>query len=281
MIKSTKRFGFTLVELLISIIIIIVLVAILMLSYGAMIDKSKATLCLGNRETIQTAYSMYKLNNSEAKSFDIFLKNEGNIADSWVDRTLGCPSKGTYTAEGNIVICSIHNTSAGPGGPGDPEDPGGGTPSNMIPGTNIGGGTGIFATDVWESVAVNAGTAANPNWNLTVDAGMKFFYNDEYYVAVKNITSPAQNQYSANHQELIEGLAARSSGEGLVKVIGTITEWKDVSAGDTFVRGNIIYDTDGNFYICKLAPGDQYVPILNQWNVRHPATTTHAWFKLE
>ena len=73
MIKTKKRLGFTVIEMLVVVIVIAILVATIILAYGAMIDKSEATTCLANRKTIQKAYQFYRLDTPQPKSLDIFL----------------------------------------------------------------------------------------------------------------------------------------------------------------------------------------------------------------
>lgn len=122
-------------------------------------------------------------------------------------------------------------------------------PSNMIPGTNIGGGPGIFATDDWDETY------------LTIDSlgfkkGQKFLYEDKYYVAIETIPYIWVNNH--NPDQNIWWTA--KSGGGLVEVKGTARSWVDINEGTIIKRGEIVY-YDNKYYICNLNAGDSWYQI--------------------
>lgn len=183
--KKTNR-GFTLVELLVVIVIIGVIAGTLYLSMAPMDDKAREQVCYHNRSAIARALGTYRLLEGYSKdsySLNVFIGNK--FEDTISNKNAECPSGGKYSASFDVtgrefVACSKHPKTSG----GD--DPGEDTPNNMIPGTNIGigGGTVIFATDDWESIVEK-----KPSWGWDGDikSNNKFFYENEYYVAVQDI----------------------------------------------------------------------------------------------
>lgn len=268
MIKSIKHYGFTIVELLIAVIIIAILVAILAFSYSSMIAKSEETACLANRKTIEKAYSIYRLDSTEAKSLSLFLQNSNGIADPWIDNKIKCPTKGVYTASEDKVICSIHSLSSTP-----PIVPG-----NVIPGTNEYGGTGLVADVDWNDRFIK--NPGDPGWTINAAAGMMFLYDGKYYVATSNLTNVyVHNPYpGASNSEWW----LTSSGQGIVETTGTYTSWDEVVTGDKFTRGDILY-YDGNYYICNLQAGaGEFTVTKGIWYSNPPSdpSSSHAWFNM-
>lgn len=268
MIKSTKRLGFTIIEFLIAIILLAILSGVLMFSFSAMIDKSKATTCLANRKTIQKAYNLYSLGKTNPKSlYDFILDNKDGIADDWLYTSINCPSKGDYTASKDIVICSIHNPLKLPDDdPGSPPDdnPDYEIPDNMIPGTNIGGGTGIIATDDWDKDCVEKKLVG---WRLKVEAGSIFYKSGKFYVATEAI-----DRDHVVLDPILEIANSRPWGGGIVQVTEKVVNWDDPDRGNLFQRGDIIYQ-NGNYYVSKTKIGDK----INLIVTGSPIEDTKNW----
>lgn len=273
MIKTKKRLGFTVIEMLVVVIVTAILVAIIMLAYGAMIDKSEATACLANRKTIQKAYQFYRLDTPQPKSLDIFLKNENSIADIWLDSKISCPTKGKYSVSQDIIICSIHSQS------------GGSVPNNIIPGTTNFGGGGFVADDDWEDTFF-----INTNNNRSMigfEIGQKFLYEGKYYIAVE--TLPAIDDQGNNDPGQSVWWTMKGAG-GLVQLTGVSKNWDAIPDATRFFRGDILF-YDGDYYVCKVQGSTGFIDITKnmptQWNP-NPYNNTpdlpgeaSTWYKME
>lgn len=266
MIKTKKRLGFTVIEMLVVIIVIAILVTAIMLAYGAMIDKSEATACLANRKTIQKAYQFYRLDTPQPKSLDIFLKNENGIANIWLDSKISCPAKGIYSASSDIVICSIHNKS---GGGGLPEG------SFYIPGT----GNAIIGSGKWTD-AISTATVVN------FTQGDKFEVDGKYYVAVSTEVNEWRGTKTSPKMEdpaVVNGSAwTTKSGGGLVELTGDSYDWGALVNGTyTFIRGDILL-YNGHYYVCKVQGYTGSAPITKQnsgW-MKTPDNDLAYWYDI-
>lgn len=267
------------IELLVAVIIVATLVALLIFSYSSMIKKSEATTCLANRKTINRAFNIYRLGNTESSSLDLFLKNTNGMADIWLDNSIKCPTKGTYYASADVIICSIHNQlplTPDRTDPVDPTDP----PlkaGNIIPGTNEYGETGILANDKWVKDERYEGEGTS--WSLNFKAGEKFYHNDKFYIA----TSDYNSTILLLEPNLEQGSKPWNGGlyGGIVETTGKVSDWEKTknanTAARTFYRGDIVYENN-NYYICRV-PTVGGITIPNRFNP--PSGNGTAWFKIE
>lgn len=126
--RTSKRVrdihGFTMVELIVVIVIILVLGAFLVPSLLKYVSKSQEAVCKSNRATLTTQL------NSDVT--DLLATGGAEVTDATLqdiidDSGAKCPSDGTYTANMNedqdgyysiTVTCSEHDSSGGGGGGG-------------------------------------------------------------------------------------------------------------------------------------------------------------------
>lgn len=114
-ISENRSSAFTLVELLIVIIIIGALAGGMMFAFGGSDEKAKETACLGNREAIKTAWSMYKFAHSSNEDLQTFI--DAHYHDQIENNHAECPSNGKYSVDSNnnqLVACSVHNIVSAP-----------------------------------------------------------------------------------------------------------------------------------------------------------------------
>lgn len=265
---SIKNDGFTLVEILIVLVIVVVLSGLILLISTAVIDKSKETTCIANRKIIEKAYIFYKLNKSNPVMLEQFIADGSADSAEWTDKMGKCPSGGIYTASTDvsgtkdILLCSVHDNTAPP----TPD------PDNMIPGTNMfGGSSGILATDNWDACVTEH--------NISFAVGQKFLYNGEFYVA----TTQESIWYNTNSDPSQNAWWTTSSTKGLVQITDVSQTWDNVSNGDTFVRGDLLY-YNGDYYVCKVGGnGGVFTVSKSQWNNNPPDSDAgkYAWYKLD
>ncbi|MEG1602062.1 MAG: type II secretion system protein [Cloacibacillus sp.] len=108
---NKKLQAFTLVELLIVLIIIGVLAGGLWLAFGGSDAKAQETACLGNRETIKTAWSMHKFANGSPVDLNTFVTNS-NYKEFVDSGNCACPTTHkAYTVVDGQVYCEEHSSS--------------------------------------------------------------------------------------------------------------------------------------------------------------------------
>ena len=108
--KTRDSRGFTLIELIVTLVILALLAAITIPSFTQYIDRANAGVCRGYRENLTEEYKQYCSWEGggwmPAKSgrFDEFLKNNG------LENSFKCPSGGVYTYDEDegAVVCSEH-----------------------------------------------------------------------------------------------------------------------------------------------------------------------------
>ena len=267
---TMKHKAFTLLEILIAIIIVGIIAGIILLNSGASTSKAEQTACLGNRESFEHAYSLYKMGMTNPMTLESFIKTDDKDALKYMDKLGKCPSGGVYsvsedTATGRYhVVCSIHKDVivASSGGTGGGSSGGG----NIIPGTTDFGGTGIVANDDWSKAVID-------EHNIKIIAGQKFKIGDKYYVAVitRNIWYTGSSDPGVN-----TGYWTYANNEGVVKATGVSVSWSNVSTGDTFSRGDIMY-YNGSYYICQQTTFS--VQKTSDYQ-NTPTARPDAWFKL-
>ena len=101
--EAKKKQGFTLVELVVVMAVIIVLIAITIPSYFALRSKAFQTNCSSNRATIARIYEVEKTSSLEG-----YMTLEQFIAAN-IEFTDSCPSGGKYSAStDNTISCDKH-----------------------------------------------------------------------------------------------------------------------------------------------------------------------------
>lgn len=266
--------GFTLVELLIAIMIIGILAGMLFLLFGPSEGKAKKETCYGNRQTILLALDSYRFAQGigkEAYTLQSFIND--NYKDTISNKNAKCPSNGIYSAgteNGNeVVVCSVHSIPSGGGGPS----------GNVIPGTNLFGGSGYMALNDWEQAIIDTHI-------IDFTIGQKFFYEGKYYVAVETLSNIYYNGNSNPNQNV--WWTTKSAG-GLVQLTGVSKSWDEIQNGATFQRGDILY-YNGDYYVCRVGGNGGSVSITKtaptQYNP-NPYNSTpdlsgqaYAWYKL-
>lgn len=102
--KKTDR-GFSLIELIIAIAILIILTGLLAPQFMKYIEKSRKAACLNNIDVMIQEYQVAMIENQDIKP--------EKVLDMMVKRGMKCPSKGVYSIkhlndENFLVKCSVH-----------------------------------------------------------------------------------------------------------------------------------------------------------------------------
>jgi len=263
---TMKHKAFTLLEILIAIIIVGIIAGIILLNSGASTSKAEQTACLGNRESFEHAYSLYKMGMTNPMTLESFIKTDDKDALKYMDKLGKCPSGGVYsvsedTATGRYhVVCSIHKdvivASSGGSGSGS----GGSGSGQLIPGTTV-YTNGTWPT--WEELIAKGGS-------ITLKAGTTFYYNGKYYFAIHDteITSGGltKGTYSPN------GWWFNDGGLQYINTSGTVAAWQHNEWNDKHANGATmgkIYTYDSNYYICNISSGSDWTdpPASNQWTL--------------
>jgi prepilin-type N-terminal cleavage/methylation domain-containing protein len=102
---KSKRKGFTMVECIVTIVIIGILSIFVILKLIAYKEIAEEKICLVNRRTTAQLYEAYLVNNkhNEVCFNQFMLENVRSI----------CPCNGTISYENGIVRCSIHGNCLG------------------------------------------------------------------------------------------------------------------------------------------------------------------------
>lgn len=298
--KKTAR-GFTLVEVLITLLIIGVLSGLIYLALRPSEDMVKRKACEGNRSTILLALDAHRFSSGLTKAeyglqsfIDEGYKNEID------NKETKCPAGGTYSAAlsngREIVVCSVHGggPTGGNGGggeePGGGDEPGGGENGDGEPGNgNDDDGesnpssqyipnTDVSANDSWiEKQTVNDAGRVEIHFNQ----GEKFLYNNEYYVAISNLNEDFANTGTTLAPEDLPPNRMSESGYGLVRVLQNepVIVWENLQIGDTVKRGNILL-FNGEYYLCMVPSARGPVQIKFQYYNLGPNEDSSLWFKL-
>ena len=250
-----KRKAFTLVEVLITVIIIGILIGLSALGWQSSTEKTKETACAANKKTLMAAFTASSHNTEEGALAAFLASDYKKFLDN---PEAGCPSKGTYYVgkdeEGREkIFCDIHDKKADDSG----------SDSNVIPGTG-----GITATDSWKDAIKGPNT-------ISFTKGQRFEVDGKFYVATSDITAWYDKD---THPGQSAWWTEMSSG-GLVEVTGVSKDWNEIGNGDTFKRGDIIL-YNGSYYICNTGANDQFKVEKNEYYNNNPESATWAWHKL-
>lgn len=102
------RKGFSRIELLIALLVIVVLIALLVPRFVRFVGTSSEKVCAANRATIQRLYRAHALMQDDGCMLEEVLRGECPGFEDDV-RDYRCPGGGTYSAEGSErVLCSKH-----------------------------------------------------------------------------------------------------------------------------------------------------------------------------
>ncbi len=257
--EKRKKSAFTLVELLVTILIIGVLAGLLYLAIRPSGDMAREKACSGNRATVLLALDSYRFSSGVSKE-TYTLQNfiDDDYKDTISNKEVKCPSGGTYSAGTSngreAVVCSVHGGGDEPGG-GDGPGPSG----NVIPGTDLFGGDGYQAIDDWEEAIISENS-------ISFSQGEKFKYEDKYYVAVGTESDIYYNGNSSPEMENVETKWwTTKSGGGLVEFTGVSKNWDEIETGYRFYRGDILY-YNGDYYVCMVQGYTGYYDIVKgQW----------------
>lgn len=274
--EKRKKSAFTLVELLVTILIIGVLAGLLYLAIRPSGDMAREKACSGNRATVLLALDSYRFSSGVSKA-TYTLQNfiDDDYKDTISNKEVKCPSGGTYSAGTSngreAVVCSVHGGGDEPGG-GDGPGPSG----NVIPGTDLFGGDGYQAIDDWEEAIISENS-------ISFSQGEKFKYEDKYYVAVGTESDIYYNGNSSPEMENVETKWwTTKSGGGLVEFTGVSKNWDEIETGYRFYRGDILY-YNGDYYVCMVQGYTGYYDIVKgQWwsNTPDLPGSAWAWYKL-
>ena len=253
--EKRKKSAFTLVELLVTILIIGVLAGLLYLAIRPSGDMAREKACSGNRATVLLALDSYRFSSGVSKE-TYTLQNfiDDDYKDTISNKEVKCPSGGTYSAGTSngreAVVCSVHGGGDEPGG-GDGPGPSG----NVIPGTDLFGGDGYQAIDDWEEAIISENS-------ISFSQGEKFKYEDKYYVAVGTESDIYYNGNSSPEMENVETKWwTTKSGGGLVEFTGVSKNWDEIETGYRFYRGDILY-YNGDYYVCMVQGYTGYYDIV-------------------
>ncbi len=103
------RYGYTLVEILIVVLIIGILLAIAVPSFISARERARASACRSNLRQIQAAKEQWAMANNQGTSAT---PTWANLTPDFIQQQPNCPSGGTYTI-GNMSTnptCSIGGT---------------------------------------------------------------------------------------------------------------------------------------------------------------------------
>ena len=102
--KSEKH-GFTLLELMVTVSIIGLILAIAVPYYVRARSVSYSNVCTSNKSKLEGAITNYCLDHSTAQPSSV---NMSDLVPSYIKKTPLCPSSGSYVLD-NVVTCNFHD----------------------------------------------------------------------------------------------------------------------------------------------------------------------------
>ncbi|MGB9877379.1 MAG: competence type IV pilus major pilin ComGC [bacterium] len=108
--KTKKRKGFTLVEMMIVVLIIGILIAIALPNFLKARENARLRACVANMKQIQAAVEQYAMDYKMAASASVPALSA--LSPTYIRTTPTCPSGGTYSINGTVgdysINCSVH-----------------------------------------------------------------------------------------------------------------------------------------------------------------------------
>lgn len=101
-----KKNGFTLMEMLVIVAVVVLLAAIVIPVYNNALEKTREAVCTANRRTLYALLSMRRMTDELDTLEDALAAYEAEGEDILADYT--CPDGGVISVEGGSVTCSIH-----------------------------------------------------------------------------------------------------------------------------------------------------------------------------
>ena len=112
--RSCKRAGFTLVEVIVTLVVLGILAAIAVPAMTGWVDESRVKSCEATRKSLLESYSAYRAihrvqDDVVDAGFPGFLNSEKSLGQE-----PKCPSGGVYTMANGEVMCSTHGVTEHP-----------------------------------------------------------------------------------------------------------------------------------------------------------------------
>jgi len=272
-----KQQAFTIVEMLITIIIISIIAGILIISAYASIEKAKEAECFGERRQIAAAYAIEKY--ASGGNFETTIVNvmseilnakEISVTSAEAKYSGLCKNGGVYTITPHgmsvNVVCSVHGGAEGT----TSDDTGGG--DHYVYNTNL--TVSIPDEYYWATMDdfldfYNSSTEMSRNY----PEGTVISIAGVCYIAMRDITiDPSQyntwSQYFNNGSFMeIKSPDAQS----------TPVSWTDAvdSSSRSYERGSICYYS-GSYYVAKY---NVQISDTQYWKT-DPVNNPNAWIKL-
>ena len=244
-IKKRGRGGFTLVEVIVTLVILALIAAVIVPALTGWIDHSREKICQIHRyEIIRWYRTEQQLHYADGVSVTLADVLAGNVPETASDVPAAtCPSGGTYTASGESIACSVHGgLTDGEGGEGGDEGGGSATPApNVLPGTSI-----PVVGSYWPT---QEEYADNPYGNRTVTAGGVFQYSDGSYYVVTKTQSITKGQAATGPGGDLLGWYSTEKITGRIVTASDFNAWGGTTQINNITRGDIYSDGAGHYYV--------------------------------
>lgn len=216
----SKRHGFTLVELIVVIVIILVLSAVLVPQVLRYIARAQESVCAENRHTVYLESMAMYADGTQATLLDAYNALSVNEKEA-------CPSGGTYSivvADDGYsakIVCSVHNDGDSSG---DNESGSGDDVAEPSPEPSLDPAANFMVGDYL--VTVNG--RLEDNTNKTLAGGLFFYYNGDYYFT--------------RNQSYVDTLSNITGNRDIVKINSTTPVAEDkANSGDFVIKNGQLY----------------------------------------
>lgn len=256
--KKFGNRGFTLLELIVVLAILVIVSFIAVPVVLGFQSKSAEQVCKTNRQTLLEQYQIYTVENGSIGFPDYYLLISGELAD------FRCPDGGTFQCTGSgitaKVTCSIHDKKEEVTEP--PIDP------TIIPDTN-----GIPVNNTWPTGATTGGVSKSP--------GSTYYYEGSHYIQLY----PEWIAYGSD-PSAYKNVVKISTGPAL-----NIDDWVPVGGScELLSHFNAKYGVDlkrgdkvtykGKYYICIGEPMEGMGTKLDP-NLYMGIPPNHPWYELK